>query len=350
MRTSRLAVLVGAAILCVTAAVLWAVWPRERLLLARATRVADATGWRADPCAYDWLSDHEVMYFQAAPGRVRIPHRLELSTGRDQEQVALGQQLFFEEGSWPSSDRFLSSSTLGSLLLTYRPSPTSRAGVAVLDGRTVRRWDLGHADVERLWWSPDGSSWTIVAVDVSKQPRVYFVQDCSISDSRAKPRRPVLLPFAPHMAVGVLGDGRLLVTYFKTASDPSGRADFAASTPGSGNAPSTFSVSIPRTVNGYTCVLSPRGDRLAWIMRETRVPAVSTFWQRVRALLSGGAHPRIGLWVSGVDGSGLREIGHIDQDPRQNRLPDVPRVVRWTPDEKRLSFLYHGALYTVTAD
>ncbi len=91
-------------------------------------------------------------------------------------------------------------------------------------------------------------------------------------------------------------------------------------------------------------VLSPQGDRLAWlIVREYTPPG-----QRKQRM--------IGLWVSRLDGSGMQEIGHMDYQPNDfghrgyEPKKEVPQHLRWTPDGKRLSFQYQGALYTVPAN
>ena len=73
---------------------------------------------------------------------------------------------------------------------------------------------------------------------------------------------------------------------------------------------------------------------------------------------------RASLWVSRIDGSGMHEIGAMPpQMVLQNQGgpsdmetgehlwgPPVPRLIRWLPDGKHVSFVYKGDLYTVSTE
>ena len=74
---------------------------------------------------------------------------------------------------------------------------------------------------------------------------------------------------------------------------------------------------------------------------------------------------RESLWVSRIDGSGMHEIGGVNnpdpelmimsgppdpEAPEYSWGPPVPHTLRWSPDGKRIGFAYKGAIWTVPAD
>lgn len=56
----------------------------------------------------------------------------------------------------------------------------------------------------------------------------------------------------------------------------------------------------------------------------------------------------VSLYISRIDGSQKEEIGHIKiLSFDKNYIPDeYPRLLKWLPNSKRVSFLYHDTLYT----
>jgi hypothetical protein len=52
------------------------------------------------------------------------------------------------------------------------------------------------------------------------------------------------------------------------------------------------------------------------------------------------------IFESSLDGTQMRKLVEA---PRQSMM-DAPTGMRWTPDSKRISFVYKGALWTVPAD
>ncbi|MCW3052741.1 MAG: hypothetical protein JWN14_1911, partial [Chthonomonadales bacterium] len=51
------------------------------------------------------------------------------------------------------------------------------------------------------------------------------------------------------------------------------------------------------------------------------------------------------LWVSGADGKGLREIGHIPLKTEDDGIDNI----QWLPDGKQIGFVYRSTLYVVSA-
>lgn len=56
----------------------------------------------------------------------------------------------------------------------------------------------------------------------------------------------------------------------------------------------------------------------------------------------------VSLYISRIDGSQKQEIGHLKVASSDDyHIPDeYPRLLKWLPDSKRVSFLYHDTLYT----
>src|SRR5437763_1028680 len=71
----------GFSLLCCTAAAigLRLISPRERLLLDRATKIADTGSWRG--ASYVWLSDHELMFLRKGIAAAAV--RRDVTTGRE---------------------------------------------------------------------------------------------------------------------------------------------------------------------------------------------------------------------------------------------------------------------------
>lgn len=89
-----------------------------------------------------------------------------------------------------------------------------------------------------------------------------------------------------------------------------------------------YPVNLPNGVSVRSMQFSPHGDRIAWWLEEKHNPGVVT------------------LWISDLNGHGLRELGEIGIEPSE-RCPLTLCSLEWLPDGKRLSFLYQDALWTV---
>ncbi len=116
-----------------------------------------------------------------------------------------------------------------------------------------------------------------------------------------------------------------------------------------------FTFAIPAGAEMGTLELSPTGDRLFWgAMCYDRMPPW-VWLQLIARLIPGeGAWVERG-WVCRLDGSGMREIGYytIPAASAGSSGPvDPPWIIdpKWTPDGKRISFVYADKLMTVPVD
>jgi hypothetical protein len=88
--------------------------------------------------------------------------------------------------------------------------------------------------------------------------------------------------------------------------------------------------------------LSPRGDRLAWVVSFTRrFPRIS--FQRRDPYLAVEPVNSTVVCLSQLDGSEVRVLGHLKSGLDINR-------VTWTPNASKLSFVCDNAFWTVAAD
>ena len=91
-----------------------------------------------------------------------------------------------------------------------------------------------------------------------------------------------------------------------------------------------YTVTLPSIV--LAVAVSQAGDRAAWLLSA---------WKDNRLTTS--------LWVSGLDGSKLHEVGAIPADT-VGATSQAPTDVRWLPGDKSVSFVYKDALWAVRAD
>lgn len=96
-------------------------------------------------------------------------------------------------------------------------------------------------------------------------------------------------------------------------------------------------------------ILSPNGDRVAWLMCSQEQPLDLAYYVRCLVTLHRIPHSafpryRSSLWVSRSDGSNAHKIG-TDFASKSR-----PVCLNWTPDGTRLSFNYDNALWIVPAN
>jgi len=99
--------------------------------------------------------------------------------------------------------------------------------------------------------------------------------------------------------------------------------------------------------NALPVVAEPSGQNstILYDLRFETIPPLMGWLHRILPRIP--ATPRIteGLWVSRVDGTGMREIGHVS-GANDRCLEDI----EWLPDGKHISFVYRGMLYTVPTE
>jgi len=328
---------------------------------------------------YFWLSPDEALFWQESPW-------MRASTGMVRRDVRSKRATpFAPPRGVPPQSRPISLSPDGKWLLLYAhvfgDKPGTRLYAVPLDGsQPAQVWPLGDTWVteDLVAGAPKGGRWFLTRPP-SPQPNrpelaVYTVGSsapAAFSFSTA-PMPPgawlSLLSVTPQnrllvadlratmntgggSGAGVLKHGIVFDPTFKTLEVAAYDVEPASGRPAAGQKPRHFSLPMPVHVTPIPftkpmqCVLSPGGDRLAWLIVGTprRTPLV----QRLFAFFHvPPPAAQASIWVSDLDGSRpprpICRIGLGDKQP-------VPVQLAWTPDGKRLSYLHDGALWTVPA-
>jgi hypothetical protein len=108
----------------------------------------------------------------------------------------------------------------------------------------------------------------------------------------------------------------------------------------------TWSVDLPMHTTVAEARISPTGDRIAWILNGERINPTDILLHRLFTSFNIITHHTQELWVSAIDGSGLREIGHSPPNPGPDAPGDI-NDLRWLPDRRALSYLYNDRLYRI---
>lgn len=370
---------------------------RAPALFGRATRVADVRGWRSSHGTnpnqgdYRWLSS-DVLLLRPGP----LPRTWEL-VGRD---LRTGAQKRVEEdwyhavlspdGKWVLRQTWTHAGRVsGPQLVASALDDPARANV-LLEQQPI----TASRGPEAVFWLPDSSG--VVQISwgpVQGRATVYPLRG-SGSRPRARPilflarqpqparfvglnNQPLLHGMTPAGSVVAVEPGAVL----PAAGPPRGPAGlFGAGVPPPRNLsvsmdgdnlnnswgasiggsaldvlewqvltpnvpPRRRPITLPPGVTEAELVLSPRGDRWAWLGTAAYLPPFQTWLQRWFPRLSFTPERSAVLWTTALDGGDARLIGRSPLAP--NAAP--PRSARWTPNSERISFVYNNALWTVPA-
>lgn len=402
-RWALFALFTGITAVALTASLLYRLGPPGRAPLPGAVRVASAQGWqranpsRRDQITYFWLSPHELLVFTGANRRSLQAIRYDTRTGRQTPLPALTREL-----RTARLLRMLDVSPNGRWLLwADKGARPPRPVVTAIDGTQTFRWPQGWHNTS-LAWLPDSSGWVRTAQTRSGPsiqtyrigsrradyvpiagghigfplgitPQGYIItisgDDLTMMDSGEVFPPPVWLPphamksnspyaasirlpeFNPLEAMPL----RLWGSTPTKARITRYRLSALGTRMGAGPRRREFSVNLPARLNTTTsarhaaAALSPDGTRIAWLLYSEEVaPPLEQWTARMLSpvlILQRPPRYRLHLYISNADGTGMRAVGHVDV-PRGDRSRSV---LRWTPDGKRLSFVYNHALWTVPA-
>lgn len=118
----------------------------------------------------------------------------------------------------------------------------------------------------------------------------------------------------------------------------------------------TYSPTLPSGAGGGFIALSPKGDRLFWgAICATKISPIQVAIHRLLPFIRGNGTIVERGWVSHLDGSHMKEVGFYEMPiGRPSRIhPRAPILIyapKWTPDGKRISFIYEDRIMTIPAD
>jgi hypothetical protein len=335
--------------------------PRERLLMRSATKVM-TTGDKRES-AYAWRTDHTLiqMTYRASGDRFELAET-DTQTGLSKPLSAFNQR-------WRNA---LRAKTVYKVAGAQAPVIAHNPPRFALspDGK----WLLFASNITNR---DDAQPFTIVAaaLDCTKELRWRSSSSWSapfwLNDNHRwvepVPRGAngqVSIEFILHDTANPAKNGRVAISsmplplYCTSQADRlvvvdnnSGRIAASASVTDYGSLrglgrPRRFAARFPRGSEVRSIALSARGDRLAWGLMYDDVPEPLEWASRTLRIGRLRPHMQLGLYVSGIDGSGMAEIGHkplLPYTPGNGEMDNL----QWTHGDSKLSFTYKDVLYTV---
>jgi hypothetical protein len=339
--------------------------PPEKPLLPQATRVIaledqeNHGGLGAMQVASPWLSDHELLHI----------HRkaLYLYDTTAHTDTAL-PKLTYQVKSSNCPIAFLTAAP-GAPWVMWGQSANSPIYVASVDG--LKRWQWpSDGGMTMPYWCADGQR--LIQFVFSGDPKTVHYTDAYVNDVHTPTQSKmvgslppgfqsleVLVVVSEHHVVArtpdpvTFGNSKPLpksvqkmMKKLKKADRSDGTSTFTFTeqiTTRNLQDITVWDLDVPTPLHRYAVSLpaqaqevavSPQGDRVAWLLMPSK--------SRGRAV------PTVSLWVSGLDGTSLREIGSV-RWTSQSQMGDIPTQVHWLPGGKRLGFIYGNSLWTVPA-
>jgi hypothetical protein len=298
-------------------------------ILRKATRIAETNGWRADYSGYFWRTANEVWYCRDEQSGKPTLHRLNLQTGQSAPLTALNAKLTPRLGSslWRLS---LDGKWL--LVGDYdRKQKTPTYVAFATDGSRQVRWPMLQVENPYLQWLNDSQRWVEFTFrEGAVQPTIHSIVDKDTLAARLIGPCSWPIGVTPKDEVISAEQGLGKVEFYRYGLDP--------------KVPSVHKSVVTIRTNGRITEIepSPRGDRMAYLIgAPRRVPPLLDWWRQWFSPSRRYSGSRYTLLVSHADGSGLQEIGWLNDEALAG--------VQWTPDGARLSFFAQGGLYTIPA-
>lgn len=322
-------------------------WPRERRLLDRATPVADARHWGHDEVPdYQWLSPDEILYarypadnLDAKQKPIPTMLRHSITKKRETEEPLLTRYIRDSESliKWTVSPD-------GRSVFWQESYPEASACVFDLKTQAIHRsktdyvqqtpWAADWAADSRHWYLLNGRTLTFLEADLPQNRRTL-----NIRQQRALLHKRIL-SMLPERALLEISDkdDELHVVEIEPGKKGPSRDRFTAKASEGGTLESP--------------VLSPKADKLAWVMKREFVPPLARWLSRLFPSRTLEKQFQLSVWVGNLATGEKREVGSLTMPQSKAGDEDalMPYDLRWVPDNRRLSFLYGDTLYTVPAD
>jgi hypothetical protein len=314
-------------------------------------------GWRPvipsipDRVSYAWLSDHELLYFQNTGTASRVMH-LDVRTGAEWPASGPHGPLTLPGNGW-----LLSVSPDAQWLLWKRwwKLPTFHEAMYTtrVDGSHTSTWPVAGDDTST--WLPGSRTWLDLPTlgQYGARPLAGLPIGHLYRIDGSGPQ-PVHLTGVknPAWILGVLANGHGLAALDGPSIAFCRSGTFRLAEFGIGNATvrtHEYRVPVPwYTLDGYVA-LSPHGDRLLWVLQRDRPPlGIGVLGDWAASNLRHPVAQADEIWVSGVDGADLHEVGRTPY--RNGNRGAYLCSCQWLPDGKRISFVYNHTLYVVPAD
>lgn len=322
--------------------------PTPDYLLDHATRVVYTGDWMRMFHDYYWLSDHAFL-FTANMGQDTAPDpmvcRYDTRTRRRRAVPALARQTY---GLSQKHSQVALSPDRRSILWADMDSQQFLAlGV---DGYSRVRWPLQtgrwplQSQLGYVRWMPDSRHWVdfqwggdydrtsgVVIHDRRNPQRLHRTPAGSLS--KLETPEPFIKP-----------DGSFLVNSWDGTTDISRTVAIYEGDMAHRQQPlRRHKIALPPDAAVSEAEFSPSGDRIAWLLES------ETGFGETQSPSGTGATKQVAVWVCRTDGRAMRCVGRVTV-PLETAWYDAPKATHWLPNEKRLSFLYGNALWTVPVE
>lgn len=328
-----------------------ALLPFEQSLLDKSTRFAHASDSQEE--TYYWLSNRKALFLRYVPKSNHFQAvQVDSDGGKETLLTAFNTKfsarmpatlMHMHYGDGPGAPSEIVHLPPNSALSPdgqWLLWPGGRQGwiTATLDGS---RQVLGPKWVQAYaLWMPDSRRWVELQQVYRNDAYKFTYAVIHSLDHPQGVRKVRISSLADGMVAGISRSSQVVVHTDDRQQEASSHADFAEIGLDSKAASARkYRIRLPHEARLWEVVMSPQGDRLAWLLSRNRE--------------SKGLPDMYSLWVSDLKGGHMREIGHVEaQSEKTTSSPTgdrthAPQTVRWTPGGKRLSFLYKDALYTV---
>jgi hypothetical protein len=322
--------------------------PRERNLLAQATKVANVSKWwnvtDFSLPLYEWLSD-EVLFSHPGPWLFSNTFTFDTRTGKQTPLTKLNAQIRSQQ----DGDVWVWELSPDRQWLLWTPQLSGKVRAVRLDGLDLRTYELpGNPDPSTtLHWQQDSRHWLAE----------HYVE-----------KRPYPLPFVSGdidmpgetQAIPLSEAGRHTIPDTEVRQIQIESQGYVGLLPSGMPLYRIWRQQLPEESQLEEVIADDSGQRLAWIFLCIRQPAYSEWFRRLRPGYSVPTQCRAELWVSRKDGTELHLVGYVVVDELSMSRKGVtlrltvenepPVNLRWLPDGKRISFVYKGGIYTVPVD
>lgn len=326
-------------------------WPRERLLLERATPVIKTEDFHLGErfnygLDVHWLSNDEILFsrFEGPQKHDRVIYRRNVKTGHEQRLPELtkaidelGGEVIDAENVSPDGRWLLRSARWQDCLL------------AEVDGlRHTIYPSITGDDYRSLIWTADSRYWLEIYVNGGTAHNVIW-------HDTQNPKLSRKLPFSGkeqyYGSIERILSSQQAVSIIRPENEEKPPKVTVSEMSLEGKVIREYPVAVPQGSNEFQTQVSPNGDRIAWQVTSYNLDTRPRWVQRFFPFVPRRNEDITELWISNLDGSDMRNLGHIITPRPETSEETIPYMdsLKWLPDGKSLSFEYKDQLWTVPA-
>jgi len=192
---------------------------------------------------------------------------------------------------------------------------------ATVDAREQRQWQNAPS-TDNVFWLPDSRHW-MQFYGSSAQSGYDRLAIYSLTNGE-KPQKVQITGLGDIILLGVTNRKTVLAYEFNFGSKRSRVKMLEVGYSRTSESARRFTITLPKRADVVKMLLSPTGDRIAWIMDDG-----VTFSEKGE------------VWISDTTGHQMHLLGRLEGDMA------FKRNLHWLPDGKHLSFRHQGDLWTV---